>query len=73
MDHSPEARARRAGRRRETWTIAREEQGPPAVEGAAERVAAVLELSRDAWLFSGQPWPDHPRAEMPITVTRWVR
>ena len=70
MDTSVEARAARANRRRSTWTIHHGEQGPPSAATASERVAMVFELSRDAWLCSGQPWPAYTRAQMPIVKVR---
>lgn len=35
-----------------------------------ERVTLVVELTRAAWAFSGQPLPSYDRAHMPVRVIR---
>lgn len=35
----------------------------------AQRVAAVAELTLEAWRLSGRPLPTYTRATMPIVVT----
>ena len=35
----------------------------------SERVAAVAELTLEAWRLSGRPLPNYSRANMPVVVT----
>lgn len=37
---------------------------------AAERMAMVTELTRQAWAVANRPWPDYERADMPVRVLR---
>lgn len=39
---------------------------PPA---AAERIALVEALSREAWSLTGRPMPEYDRATMPVAVS----
>lgn len=46
------------------------ESGDPRMAGTANaRVAAVAELTLEAWRLSGRPLPSYSRATMPIVVT----
>lgn len=43
------------------------EAGDPRMDGTvAERVAAVMVLTEEAWRLSGRPFPSYTRATMPI-------
>jgi len=35
-----------------------------------ERLAAVAELTAEAWRLSGRPLPSYTRASMPVAVTK---
>ena len=66
----PEREAR-AALRRQTWAFhLGESPAGPAAATPAERLAAVWELTCDAWALSGRPMPEYARAEMPGKVTR---
>lgn len=46
------------------------EAGDPRMGGTIdERVAAVAELTAEAWRLSGRPLPTYTRATMPVVVT----
>jgi hypothetical protein len=46
------------------------EAGDPRMGGTVnERLAAVAELSAEAWRLAGRPWPDYTRATMPVVLT----
>jgi len=54
--------------------LASKEAGDPRMGGtAAERVAAVAELTRTAWTLSKRPLPTYTRATMPVVVTTLAR
>ena len=49
--------------------LASPEAGDPRMGGTMdERVAAVTELTLEAWRLSGRPFPTYTRATMPIVV-----
>lgn len=49
--------------------LASREAGDPRMGGTiAQRVAAVTELTLEAWRLSGRPLPTYTRATMPIVV-----
>jgi hypothetical protein len=67
------ARAERRAARR-SWPIRVYKLGeePPddlsATTTAAERLAMMWPLARQAWAFTGRPFPSYERSEMPIRV-----
>jgi len=55
-------------------SLASEDAGDPRMGGtAAERVAAVAELTQTAWTLSKRPLPTYTRATMPVVVTTLAR
>ncbi len=72
MDELIARRARAARRRaRCTLTVATPETSrPPRPSSAAERLAMMWPLAREAWLLSGRPLPDYDRGDMPGRVLR---
>ena len=69
MSNRDPEREARAERRRQTWTGGPGEQEQPATT-ASERLAAVWQVSCDAWALSGRSMPDYRREEMPGRVLR---
>jgi hypothetical protein len=63
----------RPDRRRMTARIvplrSREASEPPCPPTAAERLALLASLSREAWALTGQPAPSYTRATMPVART----
>jgi hypothetical protein len=62
MDTSPEARRRRAERRRQEMILG----DVPLPETGLGRMELAFRLTRAAWAMSGASWPNYTRAEMPI-------
>jgi hypothetical protein len=45
------------------------EAGDPRMDGTVnERVAAVAELTAEAWRLAGRPWREYTRATMPVVL-----
>ncbi|MEZ4437339.1 MAG: hypothetical protein R3F65_33515 [bacterium] len=68
-----DARRRRAALRRQRATLTRTPLAasrPPAPPTALERLALLTQLSDEAWLLSGRPFPRYRRSEMPGRVIR---
>jgi hypothetical protein len=42
---------------------------PPCPPTAAERIALVTQLSREAWQLAGRPVPSYTRGTMPVALT----
>ena len=52
-------------------TLTSEEAGDPRMGGDVdERVAAVAELTLEAWRLARRPLPSYARAAMPVVVAR---
>lgn len=50
--------------------LSSDEAGDPRMGGTVdERVAAVTELTLEAWRLSGRPLPSYTRATMPVVLT----
>lgn len=71
-----EAERRARARARAAWPMRRFALGEEprdellATTTAEERIAMVEELSVQAWLLTGRPFPSYTRAEMPGRVIR---
>jgi hypothetical protein len=73
----PSDSARPAGEARGAWPVRvfrlGDEPGDDLSRSttAAERLAMMWVLARDAWSLSGRPLPDYPREETPVSRRPW--